>query len=41
MTPQQALKAGSSYLVMGRPITQAKDPAAVLRQINHTAYDLF
>lgn len=34
MTPQQALQAGSSYLVMGRPITQAKNPAAVLRQIN-------
>lgn len=35
MTPQQALAAGSSYLVMGRPITQAADPVAVLRQINH------
>ncbi len=40
MTPQQALKAGSSYLVMGRPITQAADPAAVLRQINETVFDL-
>ena len=35
MTPQQALTAGSSYLVMGRPITQAADPVAVLQQINH------
>ncbi|MDO4641509.1 MAG: orotidine-5'-phosphate decarboxylase [Neisseria sp.] len=34
MTPKQALDAGSSYLVMGRPITKADDPAAVLRQIN-------
>lgn len=34
MTPQTALQAGSSYLVMGRPITQAPDPVAVLRQIN-------
>ncbi|EGZ48051.1 orotidine-5'-phosphate decarboxylase [Neisseria wadsworthii] len=34
MTPAQALAAGSSYLVMGRPITQAADPVAVLREIN-------
>lgn len=34
MTPAQALAAGSSYLVMGRPITTAADPASVLRQIN-------
>lgn len=34
MTPQQAINAGSSYLVMGRPITQAADPAAVINQIN-------
>ena len=40
MTPRQALIAGSSYLVMGRPITQATDPAGVLRQINETAFDL-
>lgn len=37
MTPEQALLAGSSYLVMGRPITQAPDPVSVLRQINETA----
>lgn len=34
MTPAQALAAGSSYLVMGRPITQTADPVAVLREIN-------
>lgn len=34
MTPADALAAGSSYLVMGRPITQAADPVAVLREIN-------
>ena len=37
MTPAQALAAGSSYLVMGRPITQAADPVAVLREINAAA----
>ena len=30
MTPAEAIKAGSSYLVMGRPITQADDPMSVL-----------
>ncbi|MGB5445737.1 MAG: orotidine-5'-phosphate decarboxylase [Psychromonas sp.] len=34
MTPKQALDAGSDYLVIGRPITQASDPAAVLTAIN-------
>ena len=37
MTPAQALEAGSSYLVMGRPITQAPDPAARLAEINRLA----
>lgn len=31
MTPAQALAAGSDYLVVGRPVTGADDPAAVLR----------
>ncbi|WP_370258501.1 orotidine-5'-phosphate decarboxylase [Marinobacter nauticus] len=30
MTPVDALKAGSDYLVIGRPITQAPDPLAAL-----------
>lgn len=33
MTPQQALAEGADYLVMGRPITQAPDPVAVLREL--------
>ncbi len=34
VTPQQALKNGSDYLVIGRPITQATDPATVLAEID-------
>lgn len=33
MTPAQAIKAGSSHLVVGRPVLEAVDPAAVARQI--------
>ena len=33
-TPAAAMAAGASYLVVGRPITQARDPAAALRIIN-------
>lgn len=33
MTPVQAMTAGSSYLVIGRPITQAKNPSAALAAI--------
>lgn len=35
MTPVQAMAAGSHYLVMGRPITQAQDPIQVLTQVNN------
>jgi orotidine-5'-phosphate decarboxylase len=34
MTPRAALQAGSSYLVIGRPITQAADPLQALLDIN-------
>ena len=34
MSPKAAMQAGSSYLVIGRPITQAADPLQVLLEIN-------
>ncbi len=34
MTPVEALRNGSDYLVIGRPVTRADDPASVLRTIN-------
>lgn len=34
MTPQSALQAGSSYLVIGRPVTKAEDPLQALLAIN-------
>ena len=33
MTPEQAMKAGVDYMVIGRPITQAKDPIEALTLI--------
>lgn len=36
MTPVDAIEAGVSYLVMGRPITQANDPLATLTAVNNT-----
>ena len=33
VTPKKAIDDGSSYLVIGRPITQAEDPCKVLRTI--------
>lgn len=32
-TPAQAIKDGASYLVIGRPVTQADDPCRILRTI--------
>ncbi|WP_223669299.1 orotidine-5'-phosphate decarboxylase [Kangiella shandongensis] len=34
MTPEQAVQAGSDYLVIGRPITQADDPYKALCEIS-------
>lgn len=36
MTPVEAVEAGSDYLVVGRPITQAAAPEIVLAEINHS-----
>ena len=36
MTPRQAMVAGSSYLVIGRPITQHQDPSKALVDINQS-----
>ncbi|MBE9014186.1 orotidine-5'-phosphate decarboxylase, partial [Pseudanabaenaceae cyanobacterium LEGE 13415] len=33
MTPKQAIQAGASYLVIGRPITAADDPVAAFDRI--------
>jgi orotidine-5'-phosphate decarboxylase len=33
LTPRQALDAGSDYLVIGRPISQAADPAQALASV--------
>ena len=35
LTPSQALNMGASYLVIGRPITQAADPIVALMAIQH------
>jgi orotidine-5'-phosphate decarboxylase len=40
MTPRAALEAGSSYLVIGRPITQAPDPLRALQDILNETGDM-
>ncbi|MBD2797060.1 orotidine-5'-phosphate decarboxylase [Xenorhabdus sp. 18] len=36
MTPPQAVQAGVDYMVIGRPITRAENPALTLAQINQS-----
>lgn len=36
MTPEEAQSAGVSYMVIGRPITQATNPVEALREINRS-----
>lgn len=36
MTPPDAINSGVNYLVMGRPITKAEDPIAVLTAVNES-----
>ncbi len=36
MTPKKAIAAGASYLVIGRPVTQAADPLKVLCEISES-----
>ena len=40
MTPYNAVKAGSSYLVIGRPITRSSNPADILHTINESISSL-
>lgn len=39
-TPKQGILNGSHYLVIGRPITQAKNPVSVCQQINSEIAEL-
>lgn len=36
MTPQAAKQAGSSFIVVGRPITEAAEPLSVIKSINES-----
>ena len=36
LTPKEAIKLGADYLVIGRPIIEAKHPLEVLKKINQS-----
>jgi orotidine-5'-phosphate decarboxylase len=40
MTPKKALLSGADYLVICRPITQAKSPVEILNKINNEIEDI-
>lgn len=40
LTPADAIRQGADYLVMGRPITQAADPVALLSALNQELRDV-
>lgn len=40
VTPERAIRQGSDYLVIGRPITQSNDPCKTLRTINQSLSDI-
>ena len=35
-TPKKAIELGANFLVIGRPITEAKNPLKVLKELNKT-----
>ena len=37
-TPKKAIELGADYLVIGRPITESKNPLKVLKEINKTLF---
>ena len=37
-SPQKAIEMGANYLVIGRPITESKDPLRVLKEINRKIF---
>ena len=37
-TPKKAIELGANYLVIGRPITESKNPLKVLKEINKTLF---